>query len=192
MSLSAESQKSVDAYLGALRKQLRELMDEDVNDIVAEIRMHILDRTFDPAKTSDDAAPEAVAATLAALGPPPELAERYRTDELLKRALSWAGLSLVGLIVFCISVVGFGLGGGVFVLGVLKVMDYHGTGIYGQFTDTSSSLGFQSGGPRAGQHELLGFWLLPLGLLGGPALFFLTARLGLWSLRKFWRPRAWR
>jgi hypothetical protein len=38
----------------------------------------------------------------------------------------------------------------------------------------------------------LGFWLLPLGLLGGPALFFLTARLGLWSLRKFWRPRAWR
>jgi hypothetical protein len=101
-------------------------------------------------------------------------------------------LSLVGLIVFCISVMGFGLGGGLSILGVLKVINYHGTGIYGQFTDTNSSLSFQSGGPGPGQHELLGFWLLPLGLLGGPALFFLTARFGLWSLRKFWRPRAWR
>jgi hypothetical protein len=199
MTLAVESQKSVDAYLVALRKQLRELMDEDVNDIVAEIRMHILD------KTSDNADPEAVAATLAALGTPAELAESYRTDELLKQAqmsrspayvlrslLRWAGLSLVGLIVFCISIIGFGLGGGLFILGVLKVINYHGTGIYGQFSDTSSSLGFQSGGPRAGQHELLGFWLLPLGLLGGPALFFVTARFGLWSIRKFWRPRAWR
>ena len=199
MTLAVESQKSVDAYLAALRKQLRELMDEDANDIVAEIRMHILD------KTSDNADPEGVAATLAALGAPAELAERFRTDELLKGAqmsrspayvlrsiFRWAGLSLVGLIVFCISVIGFGLGGALFILGVLKVIDYHGTGIYGQFTDTNSSLGFQSGGPRPGQHELLGFWLLPLGLLGGPALFFVTARFGLWSLRKFWRPRAWR
>jgi len=198
MTLAAESQKSADAYLAALRRQLRELMDEDVNDIVAEIRMHILD------KTSDGAEPDAVAATLAALGTPAELAERYRTDELLKRArmsrspayllrslLRWAGLSLVGLIVFCISVIGFGLGRGFFILGVLKVINYHGTGLWGQFTDTNWSLGFQSGGNGAG-HELLGWWLLPLGLLGGPALFFLTARFGLWSLRKFWRPRAWR
>lgn len=198
MSLSAESQKSVDVYLAALRKQLRELMDEDVNDIVAEIRMHILD------KTEDEADPHAVAATLAALGTPEELAERYRTDELLKRAqmsrspayllhslLRWAGLSLVGLIVFCISVIGFGLGGGLFILGVLKVINYHGTGLWGQFTEHQWSLGFQSGGDGAG-HELLGWWLLPIGLLGGPVLFFLTARFGLWSLRKFWRPRAWR
>jgi hypothetical protein len=199
MTLSAESQKSVDAYLAALRKQLRELLDEDIKDIVEEIRMHILD------KTSTSATPDTVAATLAALGTPEELAERYRTEELINRArgasspayivrslLRWSGLSVVGLIVFCISVIGFGLGGAFFILGVLKVFDYHGTGLYGTFTETSSSLGFQSGGPRAGQRELLGFWLLPLGLLGGPALFFLTARFGLWSLRKFWRPRAWR
>ena len=45
MTFSAESQKTIDAYLLALRKQLRELMDEDVNDIVEEIRAHILDKT---------------------------------------------------------------------------------------------------------------------------------------------------
>jgi hypothetical protein len=52
-------------------------------------------------------------------------------------------------------------------------------------------MGFQSGGEHPG-HELLGWWLLPIGLLLGPGLFFLTARFGLWSIRKFWPPRSWR
>lgn len=110
MTLSVESQKTVDAYLAALRKQLRELMDEDVNDIVEEIRAHILD------KTSGEAPTGSVAETLAALGTPEELASRYQTEELLKRArmsrsaayilhslLRWATLSLVGLLVLTIS-----------------------------------------------------------------------------------------
>ena len=80
MTVSAESQKTVDAYLAALRKQLRELMDEDANDIVEEIRAHILD------KTTIAEGVEGVSSTLAALGTPEELASRYRTDELLKRA----------------------------------------------------------------------------------------------------------
>ncbi|MGD0786504.1 MAG: DUF1700 domain-containing protein [Terracidiphilus sp.] len=200
MTLSAESQKTVDAYLAALRKQLRELMDEDVNDIVAEIRAHILD------KTSGEAAGDSVSSTLAALGTPEELAARYRTEELLERArmsrspkfllrsvLRWAALSIVGLLVFTISVVGYLIGGWLSILGVLKLINPHNTGIYGQFSDTSSSLSFQSGGPPApGVHELLGWWLLPIGLILGPVLFFYTFRFDLWSLRKFWRPRAWR
>jgi hypothetical protein len=200
MTLSAESQKTVDAYLAALRKQLRELMDEDVNDIVAEIRAHILD------KTSGEAPTGSVAETLAALGAPEELAGRYRTEELLKRAqmsrspafilrsLSrWAALSLVGLLVFIISVAGYVIGGGLSILGVLKVINPHTTGLYGEFSEHTWSLSFSSGGqPAAGVHELLGWWLLPVGLILGPVLFFYTFRFGLWSLRKFWRPRAWR
>ena len=200
MTLSAESQKTVDAYLKALRKQLRDLLDEDANDIVAEIRGHILD------KTSGEAPADSVSATLAALGTPEELASRYRTEELLERAqmsrspafilrsvLRWAALSIVGLLVFTISVVGYIIGGGLSILGVLKIFNPHNTGLYGQFSDTSSSLSFNSGGPPApGVHELLGWWLLPVGLILGPALFFFTFRFDLWSLRKFWRPRAWR
>src|SRR5271163_1908175 len=118
MTFPVESQKTIDAYLAGLRKQLRELMDEDVNDIVEEIRAHILD------KTSGEDAHDAVSSTLAALGTPEELASRYRTDELLKRAqvtrspfvilrslLRWATLSFVGLIVFFVSVVGYCIGG---------------------------------------------------------------------------------
>ena len=40
-----ETQKTIDTYLAALRKQLRELMEEDATDIVDEIRAHILDKT---------------------------------------------------------------------------------------------------------------------------------------------------
>jgi len=198
MTLSIESRKSVDAYLAALRRQLRDLLDEDVKDIVEEIRMHILD------KTAEDCSQGAVAAALAALGNPEELAARYRTEELLQRAklsrtpaymlhslLHWALLSVLGLLVFSISVLGYVLGGGLFILGVLKVFNYQHTGLWGVFTEHEWSLGFQSGGEHGG-HELLGVWLLPLGLLGGPVLFFLTLRFGMWSVRKFWRPRAWR
>ena len=143
---------------------------------------------------------------LAALGTPEELASRYRTEELLKRAqmsrspafllrsvTRWGLLSLVGILVFAVSVFGYLIGGGLSILGVLKVISPSTTGLYGQFTASSWGLSFNSGGqPAPGVHELLGWWLLPIGLLLGPVLFFLTFRFDLWSIRKFWRPRAWR
>jgi hypothetical protein len=197
MTLSAESQKSIEAYLAALRRQLRELLDEDVRDIVAEIRAHILDKTL------GDASPGVIAATLDALGTPEELADRYRTEEMLKRAevarspacvlrsvLHWGLLSVVGVVVLLISAVGYTLGGILFILGVLKLTNPHRTGVYGVFTAHDSSLSFQSGGPS--DHDLLGWWLLPLGLIVGGGLLFLTFRFGLWSIRKIWHPRKWR
>ena len=111
MTITAESQKTIDTYLAALRKQLRGPVDEDVEDIVEEIRAHILDKTSGPGAT------DTVAATLASLGTPEELASRYRTDDLLQRAqvtrspfvslrslFRWATLSFVGLTVFLVSV----------------------------------------------------------------------------------------
>jgi Protein of unknown function (DUF1700) len=196
MSVSVESQKTIDAYLTALRRHLRELLDEDVKDIVEEIRAHILD------KTSDDAE-GAVSSTLAALGTPEELASRYRTEELLKRAqnarspgyllrsmLRWAALSVLGVAVFFFSAIGYCLGGALFILGVLKLTNPHRTGVYGVFNEHSKSFSFQSGGPN--DHDLLGWWLAPIGLIVGGGLLFLTFRFCVWSIRKFWRPRAWR
>lgn len=205
MTLSAQSQnatsqpslKAIGTYLAALRKQLWELTPEDANDIVEEIRMHILD------KTGANAAPETVAVTIAALGTPAELANKYCTEEMLARGRAarspayiarsvgrWALLTLGGVLVFSISVLGYGFGGFLFMLGILKLHDPSHTGVYGTFTDHDSSLRWQSGGPNT-PDELLGWWLLPIGLLIGGGLLVLTFRFGNWSIRKFWRPRTW-
>jgi Protein of unknown function (DUF1700) len=197
MSISAESQKTIDAYLAALRRQLRELLDEDARDIVEEIRAHILD------KSSGDSPAESVAATLAALGSPEELARRYRTEEMLKRArmlrspaflmrsvLRWAALTAAGMVVFLVSAVGYCFGGLLFILGTLKLTNPHKTGVYGVFTAQNSSLSFQSGGPTG--HDLLGWWLVPVGLILGGGLLFLTFRFDIWSIRRVERHRAWR
>jgi hypothetical protein len=196
MTLTAESQKTIDAYLAALRKHLRDLMDEDVRDIVEEIRFHILD------KTSGDAATETVAATLAALGTPEQLAVSYRTDELLQRAqlsrspamvlrsiLRWATLSLAGTIVFVVSGVGYCLGGMLVVIALLKAFFPRRAGLNIQYDPGHSlSAGFGAGSGPATGHDPIGLWLIPICLVLGGGILFLTFRFGTWTLRKFWRP----
>ncbi len=196
MTLSAESQKSIDNYLNALRKQLRELMDEDARDIVEEIRAHILD------KTSGDPSPDSIHATLAALGSPEQLAIRYRTDELLQRAqlsrspavtlrslLRLATLSMVGLLVFLVSVVGYCVGGILVMAALLKALFPRHAGLNITRDANTWGLGFGAGSGPATGHDPLGLWLIPICLFIGGGVLFLTFRFGAWSLRKFWRPR---
>jgi hypothetical protein len=206
MTLVAESQKNLEVYLAALRKQLRQLADEDANDIVEEIRAHVLD------KASGDARTETVSSTLAALGTPEELAGRYRTDDLLKRAqvtrspfvslmslFRWATLSLGGLVVFAVTVAGYAIGGILVVVGLFKLVYPHNGGMWfdpkpgGQGIDGSAGFSFGSGGAWTHPgHEIFGMWLAPCCLVLGGLLLFLTFRLGIWCIRKFWRPRVWR
>jgi hypothetical protein len=196
MMLSTDSQKRVDEYLAALRKELHELMDEDVRDIVEEIRFHIAD------VTSEDGS---IAAALAALGSPAELAGRYRTDEMLKRArdkrpavvvlrsvFHWATVSVAGLIVFALSAIGYSLGAGLVFIAGCKILWPRGTGLWEDFYPGGHwglSLTFTSGAPPHHDRELLGWWLAPLGLIVGGGLVLLTFWLGRWTMRKLWRPR---
>jgi hypothetical protein len=197
MNPSPESQKPIDDYLATLRRQLRDLMDEDVRDIVEEIHAHILD------KTSVDPSPEKVAAALSALGSPQQLALRYHTDELLQRArrsrspelvmrsiLRWASLSLGGMAVFMLSGIGYCIGGVIFGMGLLKAFFPREAGLNIEYAQGHlSSAGFGAGsGPHAG-HDPIGLWLIPICFVLGGGILFLTFRLGLWTLRFFSRPR---
>jgi hypothetical protein len=207
MILSAESQKAIDIYLTALRKQLRALRPEDANDIVEEIHAHILD------KSVGITAEGVVSTTLAALGTPDELAARYRTDELLKRAQStrspvvslfslarWATLSLIGLVTFIVSLGGYALGALLVVIGLFKLIYPHNGGIWfdpkpgGHGIDGSAGFSFVGGTTSWTHpgHEVFGLWLAPACLAVGGLLVFLTFRLGTWCIRKFWRPSALR
>lgn len=197
MTSTAESQKAIDDYLTTLRRQLRDLMDEDVREIVEEIHAHILD------KTAGDPSPEKIASALGALGSPQQLALRYHTSELLERAqrsrsphlvmrsiVRWASLGLGGMVVFMLSGIGYCIGGIFFGMALLKAFFPRQAGLNIEFSQGHlTSAGFGAGsGPHTG-HDPIGLWLIPICLVLGGGILLLTFRLGLWSLRFFSRPR---
>jgi len=200
MTISADSQQKIDAYLEALGKRLRGLSDQDSSDVVKEIRSHILDK----AAMEGEVTPGSVASALADLGSPEELASQYLTDDLLSRAqvsgspwlvlqslFRWASLSFVGLSMLTFSVIGYFLAGSFALCALLKPIHAQTAGLWllPDPEDTYSfslRLGFSS--PPAHGRELLGWWIVPLGLVFAMGLVLFTFHLGLWSIRKFWRP----
>lgn len=200
MTLPGASQKAIDDYLAALRRQLRDLMEEDMNDIVEEIRAHILD------KTTAGGDPAQVEHTLAALGAPRELAARYCTEEMMRRAEAhrsgtekariagrWTVSILAGLVVVVVSAVGYSVGGVLVIAGIAKTMWPHGTGLWETHNpDGTWGLGLSGGSgnaPPANAHDLLGWWMYPIGFILGPAIIYGTYRLGRWTARKLWPTR---
>ncbi len=179
MTLPEASQKAIDDYLAALRRQLRDLMEEDMNDIVEEIRAHILD------KTTAGTDPAQVAQTLAALGAPHDLAARYCTEEMMRRAEAhrsgtqkariagrWTVSILASLVVFSVvSAVGYSFGGFLIIIGIAKAMWPKGTGLWeSHYPDGTWGLGFSGGSgnaPPANSHDLLGWWIYPIGFHSG-------------------------
>ena len=201
MTLSETPQKAIEDYLQALRRQLRDLMEEDMNDIVSEIRVHILDKT----SSGGDAAQ--VEQTLAALGAPRDLAARYCTEEMMRRADAhrsgtqkariagrWTARILGGLVATIVSAVGYFVGGVLLVAGIVKVMWPHGTGLWlSHNSDGTTSIGFSGGSgntpPSPNAHDLLGWWIYPIAFILGPAVVYGTFRLGRWTVRKLWPAR---
>jgi len=200
MNLNEASQKAIDDYLAALRRQLRDLMEEDMNDIVNEIRAHILDK----ASGADLAQVEE---TLGALGAPRELAARYCTEEMMKRAEAhrsgtqkariagrWTVGIVGGLVVAIVSAVGYFVGGVLLTAGVAKLMWPRGTGLWEtKNADGTLGLGLSGGSgntpPSANAHDLLGWWIYPIAFLVGPAIIYGTYRLGRWTARRIWPSR---
>jgi hypothetical protein len=197
-NVSGESRKTIDGYLATLRRRLHELTDEDAREIVEEIRVHILD------KTGDGVGADRVAATLAALGTPAELASKYKSEELLQRAqlsrapktwtekaLRWMLKGALVMGVFAVSILGYGLGGGLVVAGAAKLMDPRHFGLW-RTHKADGTWGWGLGSLPSGEHEVLGWWLIPLGLIVGSVVLALTFRLGSWSVRRLWQGRALR
>jgi hypothetical protein len=203
-SAKSDAHERIDAYLAKLRKRLRDLNEQDVREIVEELRSHILDR----ANVGGEMSVGKVDVALAALGSPEQLAGEYLTDNLLALAevsrsplrvleilFRWASLSVSGFLVFLSSVVGYFLGIA-FVLGaLLKPVHPQSAGLWiypagGGNSEISLRLGF--GSPPPDGRDLLGWWIVPIGLLLGCGLVMLTTRFGLWCLRRFRQSRSMR
>lgn len=200
MSIPDASQQLIDAYLLELRKSLRGLRQEDAQEIVQELRSHILDK----AAIGGQVAPAGIASALEALGAPHELAGQYLSDDLLVRAQAsrtpwtilhaafhWATLSLQGCLVLLASLVGYGFGVSFFLAALIKPFNPK-VGLWMLDNDIYSlALGVTD--YRLRGHELLGWYLIPIGCALGGGTILLTTQFALWSIRRFRRARAdWR
>ena len=201
MANADAAQRKMHDYLQAVRAGLRGVPDAQASEVVEELRSHIRDRSEMNGELTD----AAVATALERLGRPEELAAMYVAENIVTRAeksfspwlvlkgiVRWAGISSAGVFVFLGSIVGYALAVAFGISALMKPFAPSRVGLWhlnGDPDNFSLVLGLGSGSPPPGT-ELLGWWIMPLGLLIGIGLFLLTARFGLWSLRKFQRMRS--
>jgi uncharacterized membrane protein len=188
MSSTEKLQQKVDAYLMQLRRSLGELPPDEVAEILKEIRGHILER----AEASGELTEERLVAILKALGTPEQIAPLYQADALVARARSslsprvvmrgihrWSTLSAWGFVLFILGVVGYATGGALALAGLLKIFSPSHVGAW-VGPHTLFDIGVNND-PTA--RDVLGWWLVPLGLVGGAALILATTRVLRWTLR---------
>ena len=200
--IDGDAQQKIETYLARLRAQLRGINEQDVREIVEELRSHILDKA---SVSGEEVTSGGVGATLAALGSPEELASEYMTDKLLARSevsrspvrileglFRWASLSIAGFFAFLASIVGYLLGVSFILCAVLKTVHPQTAGLWILPAGTddfliSVRLGFGSAPP--GGREVLGWWIVPIGLVVGCGLVMLTTRFGLRCVRLYRKSR---
>jgi hypothetical protein len=196
-----DPQQLIEAYLVKLRMRLRGMKDEDVREIVQELRAHITDK----ANASGEATASTVDSALGALGSPEELASQYLTDALLSRAeisrspvrileglFRWASLSIAGFFVMLGSIVGYFLGIVFMLCALLKPFHPQTAGLWisrNSNKDLSFSIRLGFGGVPVNKQEVLGWWIVPIGLLVGCGLVMLTTHFALWCARRYRRSR---
>jgi hypothetical protein len=202
MTMARDAQQKIESYLTRLRGRLRGLNHDDIRDIVEELRSHIVDK----AAASGQVTTEGVDGALAALGSPEELASEYVTDNLLARAevsrsplrileslLRWASLSVAGFFVLLGSIVGYFVGGAFMWCGVLKLIHSQTAGLWA-YRDNNGDLAFSLrmgfGSSPVGARDVLGWWVVPIGLLAGCGLVILTTRFAVWCARQYRKSRA--
>ena len=201
--LTSEAQQRIDAYLAKLRERLPGIDEQDIGEIVEELRSHILDKT---SASEEGVTVGGVEATLAALGTPEQLAGEYLRDNLLARAevsrspvqildilFRCASLSIAGFFVFIASIVGYFLGTAFVLCALLKPVHPRTAGLWiipAGTEDSSLSLRLGFGSAPSNGREVLGWWIVPLGLVLGCGLIMLTTRFGLWCVRRYRKTRA--
>jgi hypothetical protein len=187
----------IDEYLSRLRDGLRTLPADQVTDIVEEIRSHILDAAG-PRETMTDSG---LQETLSRLGPAAALASTYVTQSLLveaarsrspwlllKSSFHWAALSVQGLFVFMGAVIGYSLAAIFSFCALAKPINPRNVGLWA-VGDNEYSLHLGLSGTPAPGHELLGWSIIPIGLVISMGLVLFTTEIGLRTIRRFQRER---
>lgn len=199
--MKTAAQEKVETYLGTLRTRLRGLGNDEINDIVEELRSHILEKST----VNGELAAREVDAVIEALGNPQKLASEYITQAALARAeisrspfqllaglFRWACLSIAGFFVLVSSLIGYFLGIAFILCALLKPIHPQSAGLW-SFRNSSGELqlsvrlGF--GIAPADGRDMLGWWMVPVGLVAGFGLVMLTSRFAAWCVRRYQKSR---
>jgi hypothetical protein len=185
--MNIELQTRIDTYLMKLRRSLGELPPEDVNDILREIRGHILERAENGGQLTN----EKLVQILRDLGEPEEIGPLYQREASVARARSslsptlilratmrWGMNSILGFAVFVAGLFGYGLAGGLIVSAFVKPFDPEHVGAW--LTETGFTIGTLA---HPTHPDLLGWWIIPVGLVVGATLLVATTRFLRWMLR---------
>lgn len=183
-------QEQIDVYLARLRRALEGLPAADIDEILRELRGHIAERATDTESTPPDGAP--IEQILSELGAPENIASAYRNDALVARAratfspglilrttMRWATKTALGFLAFIVALVGYGVGLSLIACALLKPLLPDNIGLW--ISRQGMNLGFQT--PRPPGPELLGWWIIPLGLVGSAAFILGSTVFLRWMLR---------
>jgi hypothetical protein len=191
MSAVPAAEREIESYLRRLRASLRGLPVEQVEDIVREIRSHLLDSAGSDGEQLTDA--------LARLGDPEVLGGAYRMDDLALRAqtsrspllllrfvMHWATRSLGGLGALVVAFLGYGTALVAFGCALFKPFMPDRVGLWVRRVppdDWWFQLGRVPAAPTDAR-EVLGWYIVPLGLLLGTIALTATSRYLLAKVRK--------
>jgi hypothetical protein len=182
----------LDCYLDQARRYLKALPNGEAEEIVAELRSHVLD------KVEGTVTPQRVEAAIAALGSPREVARLNLTERVameveddrspltvLRGIARLARLSLFGAFTGLVSFVGYAFAGGFLATAIVKPFAWDHAGLW-RVHEAGNSYSLALGitdDPHHGQ-ELLGGWIIPIGIALGLLVGWLTWRFGIFSVRR--------
>jgi uncharacterized membrane protein len=162
---SGEATQSIAAYLAALRTHLAPITLSEREEILREIAAHIRD-SFEAGTPVDT--------VLARLGTPADLAAEYRDGQLIRAAsrslspltllratLRLATKGITGILVFFCALFGYFTGGLLVIAAIVKPF-------------APSHVGYFVNTPTSPGHDLLGWWIIPISVVGGALLLILT------------------
>jgi hypothetical protein len=192
MIASTGTEPKVEHYLARVRVGLRGLPEREVDDILRELRNHV-----DELAGKDGAGVEAA---LQSLGDPLDLAQTYRSENQMAQAqcsgsplIILQGLRHAGTLgrvtATAFYVLGY-FGMGTLWAGALeKILAPSRGGLWyipGDFWSITLVVG---GNPPVGGRELLGWWVVPIALLAGWGVKYVSDRLAQWWIRRYRRSK---
>jgi len=188
MTPDVKTADTIDRYLLRFRLALTGVRDKE--ELVSEIRSHIVEKLEDHSRPIDDV----VEQTLTGLGAPEVLATRYRTEGLLERAsttmspllllratMRWAMTGIRGFFAFWVLFLGYFAAGAFYVCAILKPFFPNDIGFW--VGAHGASMGNRPTG--AGEDiELLGMWFAPVALALGCLCIIGTTKFVRWMISK--------